>query len=282
MTKRIKLPYKLLIYDIETKLLKAWIWRLGEQVVRHDQLDQGYNRDGIISIAYKWYGEKETFVLHGDHAIEKFDKIIRQADVVLGKNSDRFDVKHINTQRMLQGLKPMPEWLDINDDLEKQLRKYFTFPSQSLDYVSKLFGLGGKVKMERQDWIDIANLELLNKLSNLCPHDCFVLFGAVPAVIIQKGEKALKKMLFYNKKDVTDTEKVLVKVLPYIKLKKNANVMNDGKGCILCGGHHLDATKIITVGQTKYQQFYCEDHHGYAGRATFKWRNRNKVYGRIS
>src|ERR1700677_2937242 len=98
--KKIKLPYKLLIYDIETKLLKVWIWRLGEQFVRHDQLDHAYNVDGIISIAYKWYGEKETFVLSGHGCVKDFDAIIRKADVVLGKNSDRFDVRHINTQRM--------------------------------------------------------------------------------------------------------------------------------------------------------------------------------------
>jgi hypothetical protein len=56
--------------------------------------------------------------------IEKFDKIIKQADITIGKNSDRFDVKHINTQRFLAGLPALPEWASITDDVEKQLRKH--------------------------------------------------------------------------------------------------------------------------------------------------------------
>ncbi len=287
MSKLIKLPYKLLIYDIETPLLKAFLFRPGEQVVRHTQLDPAHNENGIICIAAKWYGQKEVFVFQGDNAVEEFDKLAREADVCLGKNSDRFDVKHINTMRMMRGLKPYPEWMATSEDLEKQLRKHFAFPSQSLDYISSIMGFGGKEKMEFKDWVDISNLTVLNKIestsdmflhtrviSDLCP----VLFKNSKTEIRSKGEKALKKMIHYNKKDVLDTEAVLKRVLPYITLRHNAS---NSTGCITCGSTNIIPTKKVTLGKTKYQQFDCLMHKGYAGKATFKRDNKSHrpIYG---
>src|ERR1019366_5834640 len=109
MFTRIKLPYSLLIYDIETSPLKASIWRPGDQFVSHDQLDPQYAMYEILTIAYKWYHEDKIHVLTGNNIIAEFDAIVKKADVTLGKNSDSFDVKHINTQRMLKGLPAFPE-----------------------------------------------------------------------------------------------------------------------------------------------------------------------------
>src|ERR1700722_14464576 len=158
--KKIKLNFSILTYDIETSFLKANIWRPGEQRERHDHLDPCFDMYKILTISYKWYSKKEVVTLVGEDAIEKFDTQVRKADVVIGKNNANFDNKYINTARMIQGLKPLPEWATSSDDLERQLRKYFAFPSYSLDYVSKLFGFGGKIKMEMQDWVDIANYDL--------------------------------------------------------------------------------------------------------------------------
>jgi hypothetical protein len=284
----IKLPYKLLIYDIEMYLqLKADIWRPGDQYVSHDQLDDAHMSDSIICIAYKWYGEKTTHILTGDNMIQEFDAVVKQADVALGKNSDRFDVKHINTQRMLQKLPAFPEWTQTAEDLEKQLRKHFAFPSQSLDYVSKLLGFGGKVKMIREDWRKITRLKQINvfiksvlfnkrQLEFISTH----LLKRSVSTVLKEGTTALKKMIFYNKKDVKDTEAVLKRVLPYIQLRKNASASQEGKGCITCGSTKLLPTKIITAGKTRYQQFDCLEHKGYGGRATIKYdKSRHKVYG---
>jgi hypothetical protein len=278
--KSIKLPFKLLIYDIETGLLKANIFRLGEQTIRHTQLDNAHAENSIICISAKWYGEKKVYVFEGDDCVEEFDKLARKADVCLGKNSDRFDVKYINTARMMRGLKPFPEWMDTREDLEKQLRKYFAFPSQSLDYISTLFGYGGKEKMAFEDWVAIDNYKTILKLDKLSTYSSEILFGATVGEVIEKGRQALKKMIHYNKKDVLDTEAVLVKVLPYIRLKYNAAVTNDKQGCTTCGSRNLLPTKIITKGNTRYQQFDCLDHNGYAGKATVRYtKSRNKIFG---
>lgn len=289
----IKLPYRMLIFDIETAYLKANVWRLGEQQVRHGQLDPSADMYAIYTISYKWYGNKEVHCLVGENAVEEFDKIVRRADVVLGKNNTSFDNKYVNTQRMLKGLKPLPQWMDISDDLERQIRKYFVFPSYSLDYVSKLFGFGGKIKMEFDDWVNIANYELLQKFtSNLTYKSkkvkeetafCKTMFKDSVKNIVYKGAKAWLKMIKYNKKDVLDTENVLKKILPYIKLKYNAAAWNEtGHGCITCGSTKLVPTKMITKGKTRYQEFECLKHKGYAGKATIVYdKNRNKTFGNM-
>ena len=286
-----KLNFKLLIYDIETSFLKANIWRLGENHVRHDQLDPAFSMYEILTISYKWYGDRKIITLKGSKAIELFDKEVRKADVVIGKNNINFDNKHINTQRLLQGQKPLPEWAISSDDLEKQIRKYFIFPSYSLDYVSKLFGFGGKMKMEFKDWVDISNLELLTKFklnslsTTIKQRDafCVTMFHKKSKEIERLGKKAWDKMIYYNKKDVKDTENVLNKVLPYIKLKYNAATKQEGFGCIACGSRNLVPTTAIVDGKTKYQLWECLDHNGYGGRCTWYYKkgSHNKTYGKM-
>ncbi len=289
MTKHVKLPYSMLIYDIETSPLRATIWRPGEQVVRHGQLVPGFDAYGIITISYMWYGDTVASCLdfRDPDMMAKFDAIATSADVTIGKNSDKFDVKHLNTQRMLQGLPPIPQWMNTAEDLEKQLRKFFAFPSQSLDYVSKLMGFGGKEKMEFSDWTDIQNYQHLMKFE---PHFTGSELNQIARIefldsapqIIKKGKEALKKMIFYNKKDVTDTLNVLVRVLPYIQLKKNAAAHLGELACVTCGHTRIVPLRIVTVGQMKYQEFTCPEHGGYAGRSTFTWdAMRNKTYGKI-
>lgn len=285
MNKKIQLPYRLLTYDIETKLKQFFGFACGETVLRHTQLTRrSAHQHNIICIAAKWYDSDKVMLFKGDNAVEEFDKEARKADVCMGKNNVRFDVKYINTERMMQGLKPYPEWMDSSEDLEQQLRKNFNFTSQSLDYISELMGFGGKVKMEFQDWVDIHNYELLEDIEEfeypISANQSHVLFRETRATVIRKGKAALKKMYFYNKKDVLDTEAVLVKVMPYIRLKKSASM--EGKGCTTCGSTNLVGTKIISKGQTRYQQFDCLEHNGYGGKATIRYnKQRNKVYGKM-
>ena len=121
---------KILYYDIETTPLQAWVWGCGEQYVGHKNLVRAHSRHGIICVTYCWndgkpaksidwgYEEQDT-----GRVIEEFDKIIKTADFTIGKNSDRFDTKMLNANRMLAGLPGIPQWTKYTDDLEKQMRK---------------------------------------------------------------------------------------------------------------------------------------------------------------
>lgn len=290
--KKIKLPYELLIYDIENNKLRYRAFPSKRpQYLNHKQLVHGYKNQTLICISAKWYGESEIYSFTGPQAVQEFDKLVQKADVILGKNNNTFDDKHMNTQRLLGNHKSQVEWLYRSDDLETQLRRFFNLPSYSLDYISEQLGFGGKDKMEDADWNNIQDLMDTERFSFIKEKERFALefFGKPYKLVISEGKKSFNKMIKYNKTDVLRTEQVLTKVLPFIKLKYNAGNYTDefnklsDIGCILCGHKQLKPTRITIAGQTHYQEFYCPNHEGYAGRATYKWdKHRHKKYGRIS
>lgn len=226
---------KILFYDIETSPLKAWIWGCGDQYIRHAQLDKDHSRYGIICITYCWNDNKPAKVIGWGYeeqdtssVIEQFDKIIVQADRTIGKNSDRFDTKMINAARMFAGLPGMPDWTTRTDDLEKQMRKYFKVPSQALDYYSSQLGLGRKIKMEMQDWIDIVEKNA-------------------------RGLKSYNKMLKYGKKDVEDTRKLWYMLEEHFSPKFDEKV----PGCTNCGSFDRRKSGFMYNSSGKRQRYTC-------------------------
>ena len=256
---------RILCYDLETPPYQAWVWGCGEQYVRHNQLVKEHDQPGIICVTYCWMDENKPAQCidwgyeeqDSSRVVEEFDKIIRTADFTIGKNSDRFDTKVLNAVRMLNGLPGFPEWMGYKDDLEKQMRKYFKLPSQSLDYISGQLGLGGKIKMEFQDWIDIVEKN-------------------------ENGRKALAKMIKYGKKDCTDTRTLWNRLSEHFDSKWNqAKFQGDSLACkhMDCGSSNLtNRGSPRLVGATMYQEWRCLDCHRYAGRTTI---SKNGKYGVI-
>lgn len=226
---------KVLFYDLETSPLKAYIWSLGKQVVRHGQLDKAYAQYGIICVTYCWNNNKKAQSIDWGYEqqdtgllVERFDEIINSADIVIGKNNNRFDNKMLNSARMFAGLKGMPEWLKKTDDLEAQMRRNFRLPSHSLDYISEQLGCGGKIKMEMQDWIDIVERT-------------------------DRGEQALKKMLRYGKKDVEDTRSLWYKLYEHFTPKFDEGLLC----CIECGSYSYRKSGINYTQQGAKQRYKC-------------------------
>lgn len=247
------------VWDAETKHLMSRIWRTGEQYIRHDQLVEGFDQYDIICIAYAWNDEPVKVLGWGRYKqdssklIVEFDKIIAKADIVIGKNSDRFDNKQLNTLRWLHGLPaPAENWIKKTDDLEKQIRKHFYLPSNSLDYISKLRGLGGKRKMEMQDWIDVVE---------------------------GKQKAAYEKMLDYCCKDVEDTRALWNDVKAHITPKFNHSAYQQGVVCINCGSENIRRNGKRLVGTVWKQGYYCNDHGGFAGYRTISARTDGEVGG---
>ncbi len=271
MSKKSKEP-KILIYDIETCLNMAYLFSCGKQVVRHTQLVPGYSTWGIICITYCWNDGSDVQVIKWEPkegtagVIKKFDKIIKKADHSIGKNSNRFDTKMINAQRMLAGLPGFPEWVLYTDDLETQMRKYFRLPSQSLDYISERLGFGGKVPMEFSDWVRIHRYmeikELLEKgadkttLDIVCEHK----YNLSSNKVLHIGKKAFDKMCFYGKKDTFDTRAIWNKLKEHFNPKFNMATFNNLRlACKSCGSESLRKNGTRISGKTVYQQYTCKD-----------------------
>jgi len=226
---------KILIWDIETRYVVARLWRTGDQYVQHDQIITGQHVD-IICIGYKWYGEKKVHCLTWDKnqnsakMVEAFSKIVAQADLVVAHNGDKFDMKNLNTQRLLHGQTPI-SWPTSEDTL-KQLRKLFALPSYKLDYVAKLLTGDGKKPMAFDDWVQIVE---------------------------NKSAKHLKKMVTYCKKDVKKLEEVYRKIEKFIPPKLNASIaVHDNRlGCPRCGHQTLQKHGFRTTLTGRFQRLFC-------------------------
>lgn len=273
---------KILIWDIETALAAFWTFSCGDQVLRHGDLMEGYfSRTHIMTISYMWLGEKKAHSLNwgeseADEAemIRKFDEIVKQADLVIGKNSHRFDNKHLNAQRLFFDLPAIGNWVERSEDLEQLLRRNFNVQSQSLDYWSKQLGIGGKISMSKSShWTPLAQgrlLALVARKMDVVPVGALdamakVLFNTTYLNAKKDYTRALKDMETYNKKDVVDTAKLLQKVLPHVKMKFNYGAFvsaqqDDGVlRCRQCASENVTKHGFRFIASARHQRYICHE-----------------------
>ena len=252
----------------------------GEQYLGHKQLIPGKSQYGIICITYAWL-DGDVEILKWDPKtgqkgiIEAFDKIAATADLVVGKNSDKFDVKMINGIRALHGVKGNPRWAASSDDLEKQMRRYFRLPSQSLDYISSQLGFGGKIKMEMSHWVKIDEYMTLLTLRKDGVKDKALnvvsqhLFRKDLETALTEGLEAFEFMCYYGKKDTDDTRALWKHLSEHFDSKfNNARFQNDGPRCkhADCGSKDLKKNGYSMAGGTKYCNYLCNTCYRYAGK----------------
>lgn len=204
----------------------------------------------IICIGYRWAHEKKSKCLVWDNnkqcskkLIEDFTKIIESADVVIAHNGDKFDLKHINTQRLLHKQPPI-SW-PTSEDTVKMARKHFNFPANNLNYLGKVLASAEKDKMEMNDWVQIKE------------HKC---------------EKALAKMVKYCKKDVDLLYNVWERIAPYCEPKASRSIIknNHKDGCPSCGDNNKQKSGTRINKSGKYQMYKCMS-------CAHKWRHWKKV-----
>lgn len=280
----------ILYFDIETLPLKTFFWQPGTQYVGHKNMLPSHDMWGLICIQYAVNDGPVKVLRYDKHGgtrgmIKAFDKLVLEADIVLGKNSDRFDIKMLNAMRALLDIPPIVGWEKYTEDLERQMRRYFRLPSQSLDYISKKLNVGGKVSMDMSDWINISNMKELGDLktsgldNKALNKVSLHLFKQKVNEVNKVGKEALEKMCFYGAKDTEDTRILWNYLKNHFDAKFNMAIYLDKKhGCKTCGSDNTKKNGIRIAGKTKYQQFYCNDHGGYAGRAPI---SKNGVVGQI-
>lgn len=222
---------KILVLDIETKPNTVYTWGLFNQNVGLPQIKEA---GGPICFAAKWVGEKSVFFhaewQEGGHKamVEAAHALISEADAVVTYNGDKFDLTKLTGEFLLAGLAPPPPPTSI--DLYKTIRK-MGFTSGKLGYVGPLLGLGGKVEN--------AGFSLWVK-------------------VMAGNPVAQKAMERYCVGDVKLTEKLYVRVLPYIR--NHPHLGNTGRGaCGSCGSAHLQSrgtrrTKAFSIQRLQCQQ----------------------------
>ncbi len=138
---------KILIYDIETAPILAWVWSNWQTNVIAT-LEDWY----VLSVQHMWYDPKggEDIVFKkkakskgDDKALLKHAwKLIDEADVIVAHNGDSFDIKKLNTRFLKHGLGlPSPS---IQIDTKKEAKRHLNLASYSLKEIARYYDLGQK------------------------------------------------------------------------------------------------------------------------------------------
>ena len=223
---------RILFYDIETSPLLGYTWGKYEQDVI--EFERDFN---IMSFAWKWADEKVVHVLalpdFKTYQKDKFDdkelvkelwKLMNEAEIIIGHNSDSFDNKKVNSRFVVHNLLPPTPYKTV--DTLKVARKYFKFSSNKLDDLGNTLGLGRKISHTGfKLWKDCLN-------------------GDTKAWILMKR---------YNKQDVVLLEKVYEELKPWINNHPRvAGLFN----CPNCGGN-LQARGFNYTRSGRKQRYQC-------------------------
>lgn len=222
-----------LFFDIETSYMQGWFWRPSYKTqITYEQV---LKDSAIICICYKWQGSDKIHYLQWDKGndkemMDKFFKVIEQADEVVAHNGDYFDIKWIRTRFLIHGYSSMPHIKSI--DTLQIARTKFNFQSNRLDAISKQIGIGGK--------LETGGIQLW--------HD----------IIQRNSTKAMKLMIDYCKKDVELLEKVYLKLEGFAKPKTHIGINSGGSDkcdCPYCGEHktHMIKREVSASGEVKPQ-----------------------------
>lgn len=221
-----------LIWDIETSPNLGFFWRTGYN------LDIGHNaivqERKIITIAYKWLGERKVHILTWDKnkddktMIEKFLKVAEVADELIAHYGDGFDLPWVRGRCFILGLPPIPKYKTI--DTKAWAAKYFYFNSNKLDYLSLVMGRKGKIKTDYEMWRKIT---------------------------LDNDKVELEKMARYNAGDVRELEKVYLRMVGFCTPKTHAGVAGglDKWTCPRCGSANVKLSKrrVTASGNLQFQ-----------------------------
>jgi hypothetical protein len=218
------------VIDIENTPNLAYVWGMWDQNVNLQGLVETQK---VMCFAAKRHGEKKTEFWsayeHGEDAMfQRAYEIMDEADIVVGYNSRRFDVPHLNREFLLRKYKPYAPVKHV--DLLTVVRQNFRFASNKLDFVAQQLGVGRKTKHSGFDlWLK-------------CMAD---------------DPTAWKLMEKYNRQDVAITDKVYTEVKGWITTHPDISAYEDLEGgCKNCGSDHLQRRGPVPGKQSKTRDYY--------------------------
>lgn len=136
-----KSKIKMLFVDIETAPLLGYVWDIFDQTLGLNQIKKDWH---ILSFCAKWAGSKEIIyadqskmknIENDKHLLQKLWQLLDEAQIVVGQNVKKFDIKKINARFLAHGMQP-PSSYRILDTLSIS-KKNFAQTSHKLEYLTK-------------------------------------------------------------------------------------------------------------------------------------------------
>lgn len=231
---------RILIYDIETAPAIGLFFGKPYEVNIAKIIQQEY----VFGFAWQWLGEKKIHTCYiwdffrytkdptnSIEVIKKWAELVKEADIIVGHNSDQFDYRQMHGRIVQFKLPPIPKPQQV--DTKKLAKRLGYYESNKLDDLSKRFGHGGK--------LDHEGIELWWKCMN--------------------GEKkAQKHMVAYNKVDVEKTRQLYQDFMPYDERHPNmANIAGRPESCPRCGGEKGFLAQGFRMTKTaRYRRWQCK------------------------
>lgn len=213
---------KILLFDLEMIYMHARIWSTGKQRVHYKSI---IKPKSIITWSAKWLCQPEMFTgkCYAKEVINRDDKrilkplwdLVDEADILIAHNIKGFDKGEMNARFILNGFPPPSPYRMI--DTLKIARRNFRFASNSLDYLTKIFGVSGKQETSPGLW-------------DRCD---------------EGDTKAIQEMLDYNMQDVRALEDLYMKIRGWAKSHPNLGLYYDDMKdrC-----PHCESTEIVYEG----------------------------------
>jgi DNA polymerase elongation subunit (family B) len=234
-------PQKILLFDIEYAPTSAFIFNFYDQNIRQDQIiNHGY----MMSYAALWYGDTDDQIIYDEartkgqekKLVKSLFKLLEQADVCIGHNLRRYDMRVAKGRGLLHGLPPLKQPRMI--DTLALCRREFKLPYNSLKYVAEFLGLSPK-----DDHSDYPGLSLWTECLSS---------SASPAWEVMKK---------YNEIDVLVLRDIWEKLRGHDSLSPNLGLFKeDSKSlCPKCGSPELLCIAPIATNAQIYSGYRCKN-----------------------
>ena len=229
---------KILLFDIETVPVTAYVWGLWNNNVGLNMIESDWH---VLSWAAKWYGSDEVMyedqrnakVFEDDSKIlKKIWQLLDEADIVVGQNSKKFDVKKLNARFIQHGMQPPSSFRQIDTLLIA--KRHFGFTRNKLQYMTD-------------------KLCTKYKKSGHAKFPGFMMWSEC-----MKGNlEAYKEMEDYNKLDVLSLEELYEKLMPWDD-SINFSVYFEDDVCS-CGSTDFKKAGFYYTNASKFQKYRCKN-----------------------
>jgi DNA-directed RNA polymerase subunit RPC12/RpoP len=235
---------KILIFDVETAPVMAFVWQRWKVNVAMNQVIQD---NYVLSWSAKWLGEDtvhwDALYRHKDvYAADPTDDsaimetlwdLLDEADYVVAHNGNRFDIPVVSGRFLVHGMQPPSTYQSIDTLL--MARRCFKLTSHRLDDLGNYLGVGRK--------IDTGGFELWSD------------------VVLHQDMGAFKRMVDYNIQDVELLESVYLELRPWDKKHPSTVVMGDLDKiqCNTCGSERVKKNGSYATNTQIYQKYKCTE-----------------------
>lgn len=165
------------------------------------------------------------------YVCERLHEMLSTADVIVAHNGDDFDIRWTEGRMLYHGLDPLPPILKI--DTKKVAKSRFNLNSYRLDYLCRYLGLGQKMEIDPERWLEILRND-------------------------KKARSAIEQMVAYNKVDILLLEKLFRKLQPFMPNHVNRQLFGAMPGtCPRCGSKDIERREFHYATTRVYPRSRC-------------------------